>query len=105
MAIKKKIIRSVANAKQKLQFATIRKKAKLTRLKQAAAKDAPRRRLRRRLAVKKIKKGVIKGSAIGAAGAGLFIAGGAVGASGQKETSRRKRISKGLKKHHKKKRK
>ena len=57
MAIKKKIIRSVAKAKQKLQFATIRKKAKLTRLKQAATKNAPRRKLKRRLAVKKIKEG------------------------------------------------
>ena len=71
----------------------------------------PIKKLKRKLIRSKLKKGakafgkgLAIGGGIGAGVGGVYIAGAVSGVQGQRELSRRKRISKGLKKYHKKRR-
>ena len=96
MPIKKKIARALTKRSQQKRFAKIKEKVK---------PSVTSKRLKRRLVTSKVKKGAKafgKGATIGAGAGGVFLVGVGSGASGQREVSRRKNISKGLKRHHKK---
>lgn len=119
MPIKKKLARALTNLKQKKRFKKIRTEAKYTRARQSlesakrpTVKGTTSKRLKRKLVKSRVKqgakafgKGLAIGGGIGAGVGGLYVAGAVAGIKGQKEVSRRKRISKGLRKHHKKRRK